>query len=59
MRIIPVLLIMLMLSSCHFIRKEGDSVKVYGSPKENALDTLQKTEQVSPEQKKDLRFFGK
>jgi hypothetical protein len=42
MKIFTVLTMVLLLSGCFFVVKDEDKVKIYGSPKETALDTLDK-----------------
>lgn len=40
MRIVLVFMISFLLSGCYFIVKDDDKVKIYGSSKETAMDTL-------------------
>jgi hypothetical protein len=46
MRKLLVLAVVVLLSGCFFVVKDGERVKVYGENKELALDVLNKTEEV-------------
>ena len=59
MRAILFSLMLLVLSGCFIIVKDGDKVKVFGESKETALDTLSKVENTKPEDKTEIRLFGK
>ena len=56
MRIILSLLMLLLLSGCFVVIKDNDKVKVYGESKEIALDTLEKVENIQPEDKYEIYF---
>ena len=56
MRIILSFLMLILLSGCFVVIKDDDKVKVYGESKEIALDTLEKVEHKTPEDKYEFHF---
>lgn len=59
MKVIALLLALILCSGCFVVIKDGDKVRVIGESKEIALDTLKKTEATKPEDKNEIRWFGK
>ena len=56
MKVIFFFLAGLVLSGCFVVVNDGDKVKVIGSRKEEALDTLEKIEETKPEEKFEIRI---
>jgi hypothetical protein len=48
-----------LFSGCFVVVKDGEKVKVFGEGKETALDTLKKTEEIAPKEKREIRWFAK
>jgi hypothetical protein len=53
MRIIVVFMVSFLLAGCFFIVKEDEKVKIYGSSKEIAMDTLNRLYETKAEEEKE------
>lgn len=54
MKMLVIFLSVFLLAGCFFVFKDGDKVKIYGSPKESVLDVLNKLEETKQEEKKEI-----
>jgi hypothetical protein len=54
MKVAVIFLSIFLLAGCFFVFKDGDKIKIYGSPKESVSDVLNKLEEIKPEEKKEI-----
>ena len=59
MKAILPLILAFLLSGCFFVIRDEDKIKIYGNPKETALDTINKIDGTKAEDKQEIKVFKK